>query len=158
MKNFLYLFIFLCFPTIISAQQKQSLRNPIDNCIYRDSALNMFRPVAEKWRLAYNNQKINQLSEFYSNSSKNRPLNLIGYFEDVPADFIAVFQNKNEKAGSIDSLLILSINPSCDLASLFVMNIGLAESQNLGIQNIYVWEKNNKTWSIKSHISALKED
>jgi hypothetical protein len=156
MKKLKLLIIILFLPIFISAQQIGNLRITMGCSESKDSIKTKLFPFAEKWRKEYNNIGKDQLSPFFSKTSQDIPLVLNDYLIDGNNDLIAVFQNSKGAEESVDSLLMFSINPLCDLAILSVVHIGKASRQNKEKQILIAWRKVNDSWLLETHSKALK--
>jgi hypothetical protein len=152
MKQLIFLFILLFLPLIISAQQMNDQRTPLFSDESCDSLLKELLPNAENWRQTYNNKEMNQLTPFFLEKPRNNSTNSNEF-----AFYSANFQKKMNDDNLVDSLLIFSMNSTCDEASLYTKQIGKADSQKVDNLNILRWKNMDGKWLTVSHFEALKD-
>jgi hypothetical protein len=154
MKKLFYCITILLVPLFMAAQQTVALRKQKVNIECRDSIMKMLLPFAEKWRQDYNSRSSDQLSLFYAENSEFIYSNLDAYRGNE--DYIAIFQKEKEIGGIVDSILILSMNLSCNKATLFIRYLDKVDRADKKNQILCVWQKIKDSWFIISDIEALK--
>jgi hypothetical protein len=154
MKKLIIIIIVILLPLIISAQEMTNLRSTLAGNESRDSIIKKLLPFAEKWRKDYNSKAANQLTQFYAENSGYISSNVPGYHGNE--DLIAIFQIKKNIGGAVDSLLIFSVNSSCDIATLFIRHLEKVNRENVKDVSMFTWIKNDGSWIIKTHSEALE--
>jgi hypothetical protein len=157
MKKLIHIIVFLLLPLIIIAQEKTKLRTNRVNCNSTDSISKKLLPLAEKWRLDYNKHGANQISPFDSYNTGNFLSADDAYIGYRHFAYSANFQKETGYNVSVDSVLVLFINPSCDQAFMYSLQMGKAGKQKNNFPRIITWHKKDGVWKAQSHLEAIKE-
>ena len=146
----------LCCPLFIVAQQTGNMRNPFDYSNNRDSMVQIILNQANKWRMDYNSKSKNLISSFKPLDKGVKSVDAEGniFYENIV--YSASFQKVINDLESIDSLLLLSINPTCSEAILFSRQVGQGSKQNGKDQIIYTWKEVDGSWQLINQSEAIK--
>lgn len=140
------LFIALFATLTLDAQPTDSLNSKL---------LEEFKKHTEKWKDAYNSQNAQNLVPLYSNDAEYISSHVSGLVAKGRDQLIANFQNGMSSGGHIDSIEILSMNISCDLATLFCKYQATNSGQTVIGRNLLVLRKRNNQWVIVLHMTVV---
>ncbi|HEX9614193.1 MAG TPA: hypothetical protein VGA55_01735 [Bacteroidota bacterium] len=70
---------------------------------------------------------------------------------------IANFQKGMDAGGYLDSIEVLSLVFSCDLASVVTRYPGRAGGRNVDGRDLLVWRKLHGTWRVATHMTAVRD-
>ena len=116
-----------------------------------------FKNLAEIWRHAYNSKDAANLSPLYAEDAQYISAHVNGYIADGHDAIIENFQRGMDSGGYIDSVELLSINSSCDIATLVSRYRATNRDQKADGRNLLVWKKIGGKWLIVTHMTVVKE-
>ncbi|MFN0157161.1 MAG: hypothetical protein ACKVRP_03705 [Bacteroidota bacterium] len=90
------------------------------------SNLEEFQQLAEQWRQACNSKDATTLPSTYAEDAQYISAHVVGYVADGRDRVIENFQNGVKSGGRIDTLEVLSVNSSCEMASIVIRYVGMA--------------------------------
>jgi ketosteroid isomerase-like protein len=150
MKQFKILFSLLVLSGITVSLQAQSTEK-IDTIKLK----NEFKLQTEKWREAYNSKNAQNLVHLYTEDAQYISSHVAGLVAAGRDRLISNFQNGMNMAGHIDSLEILRMDVSCDLASLLCKY----QATNAGVtvvgRNLLILKKIDGVWIIAIHMTVV---
>jgi len=150
MKNLKLLSAFLFVLSLVN----NILAQPKENPNSRD-LLVAFQKQTDKWKEAYNSGNAQNLVPLYSEDAKYISSHVSG-LEAIGRDkLIANFQNGMSMGGHIDSVEILSMNISCELATLLCKYQATNNGQTVAGRNLLVLRKTKGMWLIVVHITVV---
>lgn len=143
-------FIMLFFTTIIMlAQQKEA---PIAE---PDSVLANFQNYMRDWIDAYNGGNAGKLAPLYAEDAEYISAHVAGLVAKGRDRLIENFQNGMNMGGRLDSVEILSMNISCNLATLVCKYEANNSGQKASGRTLLVLQKINGTWLIVTHMTVV---
>ena len=150
MKNINLLLLFLFVPCLTNNVQAQSKENTNSRDLLAE-----FQKQTDNWEKAYNSKNAQNLVPMYAEdatyiSSHVPALEAIGRDK-----LIANFQIGMNMGGHIDNVEILSMNASCDLATLLCKYQATNNSQTVIGRNLLVLRKINGIWLIMVHMTVV---
>jgi len=95
------------------------------------------------------------LIPLYSNEAEYVSSHVSGLVAKGRDQLIANFQNGMNSGGHIDSVEILSMNISCELATLFCKYQATNSGQTVIGRNLLVLKKMNNVWLIILHMTVV---
>jgi ketosteroid isomerase-like protein len=114
-----------------------------------------FQAETEKWKVAYNSKDARNLEPLYTENADYVSSHVNGLEANGRDKIIAYFQAGINFGGHIDSIEILKINVSCDIATLLCKY----QATNSGItvvgRNVLVMKKVGDKWLIALHITVV---
>jgi len=117
--------------------------------------LQTFQRMTEQWRIAYNSKDAQNLMAHYAPEAEYISGHVAGLVASGRDKLIANFQNGMNMGGHVDSLEILSMNYSGDLATLLC----LYQATNAGItvrgRNLLVLKRIRGNWVIITHMTVV---
>lgn len=116
-----------------------------------------FRQLAEQWKDAYNSGDAKNLIPLYARDADYISAHVAGYIAHGLDRVIANFQKGIDIGGSLDSIEILSIRSSCDLATVVTRYTGLSGGKKVDGRNLLVCKRIHGKWLIVTHMTAVKE-
>ena len=136
------IFILLSFTITISAQQ---------------TSYDEFSQLADQWKQAYNSKDAKNFLPLYAEHTVYISAHVPGYEANGRENVIANFQKGMNQGGHIDSVRILSVNVSCDLASV----VTRYDANNSGVtvngRNILIAKNIGGSWKIITHMTVTKD-
>lgn len=117
--------------------------------------LQEFQQQTEKWKQAYNSGDARNLIPFYVPESNYCSSHVQGLVATGRDKLITNFQNGMNTGGHIDSIEILSMNLSCELATLFCKYQATNSGQTVSGRNLLVLKKINGQWLIILHMTVV---
>jgi len=120
-----------------------------------DKVAEHFKDLAQEWMHAYNNNDSTTLAALYSPDADYISSHVQGLVAHERDRLIANFQRGIKSGGHIDSVSILSIQLSCDLATLLCKYEATNSGQKATGRNLLVVKKVNDTWVITLHITVV---
>jgi ketosteroid isomerase-like protein len=117
--------------------------------------LQEFQQQTEKWKQAYNSGDAKNLVPLYAPEANYCFSHVQGLMVSGRDKLIANFQNGINTGGHIDSIEILSINLSCELATLFCKYQATNSGQTVSGRNLLVLKKINGQWLIILHMTVV---
>lgn len=128
---FVLLFLISLNQTIL-AQQNQNYK------LVTDSLSAVFNNNMLVWKIAYNGGDAKKLIPLYSEDAEYISSHVPGLVAKGKDRLIENFQNGMNMGGHIDKIEILSINYSCDLATLFCKYEATKNGQKASSRNLLV--------------------
>ncbi len=114
-----------------------------------------FQKQTEKWKDAYNSKDANNLVPLYAEDAGYVSSHVTGLEAKGRDRVIANFQNGMSAGGHIDRIKIVSINISCELATLFCEYQATNSGQTVTGRNLLVLKKINNRWLIVLHMTVV---
>ena len=143
--------IIIIVQTIFSLNVSAQNKSAVDSL----SLIAEFKTSTEKWREAYNSKDAQNLVPLYTEDAQYISSHVSGLVAVGRDKLIANFQNGMNMAGHIDSVEIITMNVSCDLASLLCKY----QATNAGVtvvgRNLLVMRKVNSVWVITLHMTVV---
>jgi ketosteroid isomerase-like protein len=141
------LFVGLIITSSLSAQSV----NSIDSI----KLLQEFMRQTVKWQEAYNSKDAQNLSPLYSEDAQYISSHVAGLVANGRQNLIAYFQKGIDMGGHIDTVQVLSMNVSCNLATL-ICKYQAANNGEVAIgRNLLVLRKINESWLIILHMTVV---
>lgn len=109
----------------------------------------------EKWKDAYNSKDAQNLVRLYSEDARYISSHVPGLEATGREKLIANFQKGMNMGGHIDKVEILSMNLSCDLATLLCQYQATNSGQTVTGRNLLVLKMVNGTWLIAIHMTVV---
>jgi ketosteroid isomerase-like protein len=141
------IFIFTLIVPALNAQQlsqQDSLR-----------LINVFKAKTTQWKEAYNSKNANNLIPLYSSDAQYISSHVSGLVADGRKKLIDNFQNGMNMGGLIDSVEIIKMEVSCNLATLLCKY----QATNSGVtvigRNLLILKKINNDWFIVLHMTVV---
>ena len=114
-----------------------------------------FKISTERWRIAYNSKDAQNLVPLYTENADYISSHVSGLEANGRDKLIANFQNGMNMGGSIDSIEILKMEVSCDIATLYCKY----QATNSGVtvigRNLLVMKRTNGKWLIVLHMTVI---
>jgi ketosteroid isomerase-like protein len=146
-KIFLVLIVASAIPNLVYAQQA----NTVDSL----QLLIQFQQQVEVWKEAYNSKNAQNLAPLYTSDARYISSHVAGLVADGRDKLIANFQNGMNMGGYIDSIEIITMTVSCDIASLLCKY----QATNNGVtaigRNVLIMKKTNNEWLIMLHMTVV---
>jgi ketosteroid isomerase-like protein len=114
-----------------------------------------FNELAQMWMRAYNNNDSTTLASLYTPDADYISSHVPGLVAHERDRVIANFQRGIKSGGHIDSISILSIQLSCDLATLLCQYEATNSGQKAIGRNLLVVKKVNEKWLIILHMTVV---
>jgi len=121
----------------------------------RDTLMITFQHSVQNWRNAYNGGDAKNLITLYTEDAEYISSHVTGLVAKGRDRLIANFQNGMNMGGHIDSIEILSINISCELATIVCKYEATNSGQKAVGRNLLVLIKSNGKWLIKTHMTVV---
>jgi len=150
MKSSVAVSLFLFFTCFAIAQEKVS-----PQFSSQDSTHAEFRLVAEQWRLAYNGMDAAKLAPFYAEDAQYISSHVAGLVASGRDRLIANFQKGMSGGGHLDTLEVLSVNVSCELASVLCKYDATNSGQKMSGRNLLILKKISGKWLIVLHMTVV---
>ena len=139
--------IFLIFFGNVSAQESTD----VDTILL----MNQFSVQTEEWIRAYNSKDANNLIPLYTENAKYISSHVNGLELDGRINVIDYFQNGINGGGHIDTIEILSMNLSCEIATLLCKYPATNSGVTVTGRNLPVMKKINGKWLIAIHMTVV---
>lgn len=149
MKSLFVVLIFFSIYYSISAQTNYN------QDAITDSMKVVFHNHMQKWMDAYNGRDAKNLIPLYDEDAEYISSHVKGLVAKGRDRLIENFQNGINMGGHIDKVEILSINYSCDLATLVCKYEATNNGQKAIGRNLLVLKKVNNSWLIITHITVV---
>ena len=149
MKRNLFLAISFFLISSVNAGNNDQLPN------VPDSLIRSFEEKVVQWMDAYNSGNAKDLSPLYSENADYISSHVNGLVAKGRERLIQYFQDGINLGGHIDSIEILSINYSCDLAVLFCKYEATNSGQKAIGRNMLVLKLIDKEWLIVKHMTVV---
>jgi ketosteroid isomerase-like protein len=144
------LLFMMVIPLMTTALYSQSIPGKAD-----EELLKEFQLQTEKWKEAYNSQDAQNLVPLYWEDALYISSHVKGLEARGRERVIANFQNGMDMGGYIDAVEILTMQISCDLATLHCQY----QATNNGVcvlgRNLLVMRKINGVWQIILHMTVV---
>ena len=150
MKSIVVLIILLSITEISTAQAQLPV-----SVISQDSTYAGFRLIAEQWMEAYNGTDANQLVPLYAENAQYISGHVKGLIANGRDSLIANFQKGMKLGGHLESLEILSINQSCDLATILCKYNANNSGQKVSGRTLLILKKFEDKWLIVLHMTVV---
>ena len=115
-----------------------------------------FKNLAEVWREAYNSKDAANLSPLYAQDAQYISAHVDGYIADGHDAIIENFQRGMDSGGHIDSVELLNVNSSCDIATVVGRYRATNGDQKADGRNLLVWKRIDGKWLINTHMTVVK--
>ena len=139
--------VLLFFSIIILSQSCDNSKN--------QQLMKEFQLQTEEWKQAYNSLNAQNLITLYSEDAQYISSHVAGLVENGRNDLIANFQNGMNMGGKIDSVEILRMDVSGNLATLLCKY----QATNAGVtvigRNLLVLKKIKGKWLINIHMTVV---
>lgn len=149
MKAVLILVIFFFTTLLMFAQEKEK------PAVGRDSLLADFQSYVQDWITAYNGGDAGKLIPLYAEDAEYISAHVEGLAVKGRDRVIENFQKGMNMGGHIDAIEILSMNISCDLATLLCKYEATNSGQKAMGRNLLVLKKINGAWLIVTHLTVV---
>jgi ketosteroid isomerase-like protein len=146
-RTFLSLIVVSCFSVSLWAQSSEN--------IDKEQLRKEFQHQTEKWKDAYNSKDAGNLVSLYSEDARYISSHVAGLVADGRDRLIANFQNGMNMGGYIDSVEILTLDVSCDLASLLCKYQATNSGVTVEGRNLLIMKKINNVWLIIIHMTVV---
>jgi len=146
--------LFIVF-IVYSLHYSISAQSNIDQELITDSMSVVFHNNMQKWMAAYNGGDAKNLIPLYSEDAEYISAHVKGLVAKDRNQLIENFQNGMSMGGHIDKVEILSINFSCNLATLVCKYEATNNGQKAIGRNLIVLKKVNNTWLIITHMTVV---
>lgn len=120
-----------------------------------DSLLKEFQLNAEKWKIAYNTKDAQNLVPLYTENADYVSSHVEGLEANGRDNIIAYFQNGMNMGGHVDSIEVLKMNISCDIATLLCRYQATNSGVTVVGRNLLVMQKINGVWLITLHMTVV---
>jgi uncharacterized protein (TIGR02246 family) len=150
MKPSLMLFALL-LPCFTSYSQHMVQSQPVSG----DSGSAEFRQLAARWIAAYNGTDANALAPLYTEDAQYISGHVPGLVADGRKRVVANFQKGMSTGGHIDSLEVLSVNQSCDLATVLCRYHANNSGQKASGRTLLILRKTGGRWRIAVHMTVV---
>jgi len=114
-----------------------------------------FNSLAQEWMHAYNRGDSSALTAMYTEDAEYISGHVKGLEARGRDRVIANFQNGVRSGGHVDSVTILSIQQSCDLATLLCRYEATNSGQKAIGRNLLVVKRVNNRWLIVMHMTVV---
>jgi ketosteroid isomerase-like protein len=114
-----------------------------------------FRNQTENWMNAYNSRDAQNLLSLYSEDAQYISSHVAGLVAIGREKLIANFQNGMNMGGHIDGVEILSMNVSCDLATLLCRYQATNSGVTVTGRNLLILKKIDDQWLIIIHMTVV---
>jgi ketosteroid isomerase-like protein len=114
-----------------------------------------FQSRTEEWRNAYNSKDAQNLIPLYSEDAQYISSHVNGLVAADRDKLIANIQNRMNMGGHIDSVEVLIMEVSCDLASLLCKYTATNSGVTVVGRNLLVMKKIRGTWLISLHMTVV---
>jgi ketosteroid isomerase-like protein len=121
----------------------------------KDSLQTEFGHIAEQWFAAYNGTDAKQLEPLYAEDAQYISGHVPGLVASGRDSLIANFQKGMNMGGHLDGLDVLSINKSCDLATILCRYNATNSGQKVSGRTLLVLKKINGLWLIVIHMTVV---
>ena len=143
MKSILTAFLLVLVTMVSVAQQSDRA-----SLVYRDSACFDFGRIAEQWMTAYNGPDADALTPLYAEEARYISGHVSGLVAEGRDQVIANFRRGMKMGGHLDGIEVLSINHSCDLATILCTYDANNSGQKVSGRTLLVLQKTNGLWRI----------
>jgi len=117
--------------------------------------LQEFQQETEKWKDAYNSKDAQNLVPLYSEDACYISAHVPGLEANGRDQLIANFQNGMNMGGAIDAIEIMTVNVSCELATLLCKYQATNSGVTVVGRNLLVMKKIDDKWLIVLHMTVV---
>lgn len=149
MKLLPIVIILFCLHHSISAQPNSNQE------VLSDSMRFVFQNILHNWMDAYNGGNAKILIPLYTEDAEYFSSHVKGLVAEGRDRLIENFQNGMNMGGHIDTIKIISINYSCELATLVCKYEATNNGQKAIGRNLLVLKKVNNNWLIFIHMTVV---
>lgn len=114
-----------------------------------------FHRLAEQWRLSHNSKDAQNLAPLYAEEAEYISAHVPGLAAKGRNALLSYFQNGMDLGGHLDVIEVLSINLSCELATLLCKYEATNAGQKAVGRNLLVLKRIGKNWLILTHITVV---
>jgi ketosteroid isomerase-like protein len=154
MKSISVFVIFLLFPVCLLAQPTGESRRA-QNVDSLETLIRFFQPQTEAWKDAYNSRDAANLSPLYTEDAVYCSAHVPTLIAEGREQVTANFQRGMSMGGHIDAVQILSVQVSCDLATLFCRYEATNSGQKAIGRNLLVLKRIEGKWLIVTHMTVV---
>lgn len=115
----------------------------------------MFSARTEKWKEAYNSGDASRLTPLYAPDAQYISSHVQGLVANGREKLIANFRNGMSSGGHIDSIEIIRMDVSCDLATLFCKYQATNSGVTVSGRNLLILKKVGEEWLIVLHMTVV---
>lgn len=133
-----------------ASSQEQSTAGPA-----QDSVQSELKQLADTWLHAYNGGDAQKLAPLYAKDAQYISSHAAGLVADGKDRLITNFQKGMSGGGHLDSLEVLSVNVSCDLATVLCTYHATNSGQKASGRTLLVLKKMDKKWLIVLHMTVV---
>jgi ketosteroid isomerase-like protein len=144
------LFVLLPFTTL--SQVRHSGKDAPQSA---DSTARLFDRLAQNWREAYNKADSSALVTLYAPDAVYISSHVPGLVTDGRDRVIANFLRGSRMGGHVDTVRIISVQTSCDLATLLCAYEATNGGQKAGGRNLLVLRRVKDGWLIAVHMTVV---
>jgi ketosteroid isomerase-like protein len=119
--------------------------------------MNEFRRLAEVWKQAYNTREAANLLPLYAQDAEYISAHVDCYIAHGRDAVIRNFQKGIDGGGYLESLEVLSMKSSCDIATIVSRYRGTAAGHDVDGRNLLVWKRIDGKWLVVTHMTAVQE-
>ncbi len=145
-------FVFMLFIAIM-ADTGAYAQSKIDT--NSEELLQEFQQTTEKWMLAYNSEDAQNLVPLYAEDADYISSHVAGLEANGRSKLIENFQKGMSMGGHIDSIDILKIEVSCDMATLLCRYQANNNGEIAIGRNLLVMKKIDGVWLISLHMTFV---
>lgn len=114
-----------------------------------------FQQRTEKWRQAYNSKDAQQLAPLYTTDAVYLSSHVEGLVAQGREQLIAYFQGGMDGGGHMDSIEVISVAMSCDLATLHCRYQATNSGVTVVGRNLLVLRRVQGAWLISTHMTVV---
>jgi len=111
--------------------------------------------LAQEWRRIYNGTDAGRFSTLYAENAEYISGHVPGLVASGRDRIIANFQKGMDSGGHLDSVEVLSVNLSCELATLVCRYEATNSGQKVTGRNLLVVKRVNGRWLIVTHMTVV---
>lgn len=111
----------------------------------------------ENWRLAYNSSDLQKLATFYADGARYVSPHVPDLMITGRKAILSNFERGVAGGGHIDSIVVLSADTSCDLATLVCRYDATNNGVKVSGRNVLVMRRTEGLWLITTHASIVRD-
>jgi ketosteroid isomerase-like protein len=115
------------------------------------------RQRAEEWRNAYNRNDAPVLTTFYTDDAEYISPHVTGLLIRGKEKLLENFRLGASMGGHVDSVKVLTIGSSCDLAYMVCSYVATNNGVKVSGKNVLVLKKVKGHWLITTHASVVRD-
>lgn len=152
-------YIAFAFPIALTSDAV-SLNLPIVSAVLRSDSTSqdqreLFNILAQRWMHAYNSNDSTQLASLYTNEAQYISSHVPGLVAQGRDRLMRNFQNGIRFGGHVDSISILSVELSCNLATVLCKYEATNSGQKAMGRNLLVLKRIGSQWRIVLHMTVV---